>query len=157
MAIYNIGMRILIQECLKGSVSIDGEVVGSIQDGEVIFVGFTQDDDEKIADRMLEKMLKLRIFKDESGKTNLNLEQHGGRILCISQFTLYADLSQGNRPSFVNALGGKLSEPLYDYFCKKLLERMPDTQFGRFGADMKVSLVNDGPFTILLDSKEIFR
>ena len=150
-------MRILIQECLKGSVSIDNEVVGSIEEGEVIFVGFTAGDDERIVDRMLDKLWKLRIFKDAAGKTNLNLEQHGGRILCISQFTLYADVSQGNRPSFVYALGGRMSEPLYDYFCNKLLERMPAAQFGRFGADMKVSLINDGPFTILLDSKEIFK
>ncbi|MCR4698335.1 MAG: D-tyrosyl-tRNA(Tyr) deacylase [Bacilli bacterium] len=150
-------MRILIQECLKASVTIDSKVVGSISEGEVIFVGFTAGDDERIIDKMIEKLLKLRIFEDENGKTNLNLEAHGGKILCISQFTLYADLSQGNRPSFVNALGGSKSEPLYNYFCKKLSEVRPDTQYGVFGADMKVNLINNGPFTIMLDSKEVIK
>ncbi len=149
-------MRILIQECLKADVTIDKSIVSSIDRGEVIFVGFTKDDDEKICDRMLDKMLKLRIFADKDGKTNLSLEQVGGNVLCVSQFTLYADLSQGNRPSFVNALRPELSEPLYDYFSKKLKERVPECGFGRFGADMKVSLINDGPFTIMLDSKELF-
>ncbi len=153
--IYNIVMRILIQECLKASVTIDSEVVGKIDEGEVIFVGFTAGDDETTIDRMLDKLLKLRIFSDANGKTNLNLADHGGNILCISQFTLYADVSKGNRPSFVNALGGAYSKPLYDSFCRKLTQRMPNTQFGVFGADMKVSLINDGPFTILLDSKEL--
>jgi D-tyrosyl-tRNA(Tyr) deacylase len=150
-------MRILIQECLKASVTIDSKVVGSISEGEVIFVGFTAGDDERIIDKMIEKLLKLRIFEDENGKTNLNLEVHGGKILCISQFTLYADLSQGNRPSFVNALGGSKSEPLYNYFCKRLSEVRPDTQYGVFGADMKVNLINNGPFTIMLDSKEVIK
>ena len=149
-------MRILIQECLEGSVTIDRHVVGSIKNGEVIFVSFTHGDDESICDRMLDKLLKLRIFEDEEGKTNLSLDQIGGNILCISQFTLYADLSHGNRPSFVSALGEEGSKPLFDYFSKKLQERMPSARFGVFGADMKVSLINDGPFTIWLDSKEIF-
>lgn len=149
-------MRILIQECLKASVTIDGEVISSIDKGEVIFVSFTQEDDESICDRMLDKLLKLRFFPDAQGKTNLNLKDHGGEILCVSQFTLYASLKEGNRPSFAKALGGEKSKPLYDYFKKKLSERMPNTQYGRFGADMKVSLINDGPFTIWLDSKELF-
>lgn len=150
-------MRILIQECLKASVTIEGKTVGNISQGEVIFVGFTQGDDENIIDKMLEKLFKLRIFEDENGKTNWNLEKHGGNILCISQFTLYADVSQGNRPSFTKALGGQFSKPLYDDFCKKLKEKMPDSQFGIFGADMKVELINNGPFTILMDSKEIIK
>ncbi len=150
-------MRILIQECLSASVSVDDRIVGEISSGEIIFVSFTQGDDEQILDKMLEKMLKLRIFSDENGKTNLNLDDHGGEILCVSQFTLYADLSQGNRPSFVHALKGEEAHQLYDLFAKKLLEKKPQTQFGIFGADMKVSLVNDGPFTIWLDSKEIMK
>ena len=148
-------MRILIQECLNGSVTIDGVVHSFIGKGEVIFVGFTQGDDENVIDKMLQKMLKLRIFKDEEEKTNLDLKQHGGTVLCISQFTLYADIHKGNRPSFVNALGGEYSKALYDIFCKKLKAEIPDCQFGVFGADMKVSLVNDGPFTIFMDSKEL--
>ncbi|MFA6829746.1 MAG: D-aminoacyl-tRNA deacylase [Bacilli bacterium] len=150
-------MRILIQECLKASVTIDNQVVSSIGQGELILVSFTPGDDSSIADKMLDKLLKLRIFNDENGKTNLSLQQHGGTILCVSQFTLYADLSQGNRPSFINAMPGSHSQPLYDYFCQKLKERVPDCQFGVFGADMKVNLINDGPFTIMLDSKEIIK
>lgn len=148
-------MRILIQECLKASVTIDNVVVGSIEHGEVIFVGFTLGDNQDIVDKMLDKLYKLRIFKDENDKTNLNIDQINGNILCISQFTLYADLSKGNRPSFVNALKGEYSKPLYDYFCEKLKLHFPNAQFGRFGADMKVSLINDGPFTIMMDSKEV--
>lgn len=150
-------MRILIQECLRAKVTIDGKIHGEIQNGEVIFVGFTYGDDETTVDKMLAKMLKLRIFADMDGKTNLSLAQTGGNILCISQFTLYADVSHGNRPSFVNAMKGEESKKLYDSFCGKLLQVMPDAQFGIFGADMKVELVNDGPFTIMLDSKESFK
>ena len=149
-------MRILIQECLKASVTIDGKVHSSIDQGEVLFVGFTQGDDENIIDKMLDKLFKLRIFEDENGKTNLDLAKHGGNILAISQFTLYADMSQGNRPSFVKALPASESEPLYNVFCKKIAERLPTVQFGVFGADMKVDLINDGPFTLLMDSKELF-
>ncbi len=154
---YNVHMRILIQECLSARVTVEGKVVGEISSGEVVFISFTQGDDESILDKMLDKMLKLRIFSDEHGKTNLNLDDHGGEILCVSQFTLYADLSKGNRPSFIHALKGEEAKRLYDLFTKKLLERKPKTQFGIFGADMKVSLVNDGPFTIWLDSKEILK
>lgn len=149
-------MRILIQECLEGKVTIDGIVHGKISNGEVLFVGFTYGDSKNLVDRMVEKLFKLRIFKDDSGKTNWSLEKTGGNILCISQFTLYADITSGNRPSFVNAMKGEESEKLYDYFCLKLKERLPDCQFGVFGADMKVQLVNDGPFTIMMDSKELF-
>lgn len=149
-------MRILIQECLRGKVTIDGVVHGNIQNGEVIFAGFGPGDDRKVVDKMVDKLFKLRIFKDAEGKTNLNLDQVGGNILCISQFTLYADVRKGNRPSFVNAMKGEESNLLYEYLKEKLLERIPGAQFGVFGADMKVELVNDGPFTILLDSKELF-
>ena len=154
---YNVAMRLLIQECLNGSVDIDGKCVGQIGRGEVIFVGFTQGDDEKIVDRMIDKLLKLRIFADENGKTNLSLADIDGELLLVSQFTLYADLTSGNRPSFVKALKGSQSEPLYASFVKKMEEKLPGkTRKGVFGADMKVHLVNDGPFTILLDSKELW-
>lgn len=150
-------MKILIQECLEAHVKVDDKVCGEIKNGEVIFVGFTLGDDKTIIDKMLDKLFKLRIFKDENGKTNLNLEQTNGNILCVSQFTLYADLTQGNRPSFVNALKGEESEKLYEYTKVKLKERIPDVQFGIFGADMKVSLINNGPFTIYMDSKELIK
>lgn len=149
-------MKILIQECLKASVLIDGKTVGSIDRGEVVFVGFTQSDNFELVDKMVEKLLKLRIFPDENNKTNLNLSQIYGQLLVVSQFTLYADLSQGNRPSFVNALSGEKSVVLYDHFVEQLKKHFPDLQTGVFGADMKVELINDGPFTILLDSKEIY-
>lgn len=150
-------MRILIQECLKASVTVDGNLISEIDNGEVIFVGFTPGDDEKVLDKMLDKLLKLRIFDDENGKTNYNLAQKGGKILCVSQFTLYADLTQGNRPSFVKAMKSEESEPLYELWKKKLSALLPETQYGIFGADMKVNLINNGPFTIWLDSEEIFR
>ncbi len=148
-------MRILIQECLKASVTIDGEVYSSIGKGEVVFVSFTSTDTASTIDKMIEKMLKLRIFSDENGKTNQDLSQHGGTILAVSQFTLYADIRKGNRPSFVNALGGENSKSLYDLFCKKLSEKVDGVRTGVFGADMKVELINDGPFTIWMDSKEL--
>jgi len=149
-------MRLLIQECRQGSVTIDGKEISRIERGEVVFVGFTAGDDEVIIGKMVEKLLKLRIFADANGKTNLSLDAIHGNILAVSQFTLYADLTQGNRPSFLNALAGPHAVTLYDSFCAKLKEKVPLCQFGIFGADMKVNLINDGPFTILLDSKELF-
>ena len=142
-------MRILVQECLEAKVVVEGKTVGEINRGEVLFVGFTSGDDENTISFMIDKLLKLRIFPDASGKTNCNLSQVSGSVLAISQFTLYADVRHGNRPSFVAAL--------YDRFKAMLLERVPDAQFGIFGADMKVHLINDGPFTILLDSKELMK
>jgi len=150
-------MRILVQEVLSASVKIDGQTVGSIGRGLLLFVGFTDGDDEDTMKRMLEKTLSLRIFPDVTGKTNLSLaDVKDASVLCISQFTLYADCRHGRRPSFSKALGGEKSEPLYERFKALLLASVPSAQFGRFGADMKVGLVNDGPFTIFLDSKELF-
>lgn len=149
-------MKILVQECLKASVIIDGKTVGNIDRGEVIFVGFTQSDTCELVDKMISKLLKLRIFPDENNKTNLNLSQINGQLLVVSQFTLYADLSEGNRPSFVNALSSEKSVVLYNRFVESLKKYVPNLQTGVFGADMKVILVNDGPFTIILDSKEIY-
>ncbi|MDD7181741.1 MAG: D-aminoacyl-tRNA deacylase [Bacilli bacterium] len=148
-------MRILIQECLEASVVIDGIVHSSIGKGELVFVSFTEGDNETTIDKMIDKMLKLRIFEDENGKTNYNLSQHGGTILAVSQFTLYADIRKGNRPSFQYALKGEESEPLFNLFCKKLSEKIEGVQTGVFGADMKVRLINDGPFTVWMDSKEL--
>ncbi len=148
-------MRILIQECLKASVTIDGNVYSSIGKGEVVFVSFTSGDTSSTIRQMIDKMLKLRIFSDENGKTNYDLSQHGGTVLVVSQFTLYADIRKGNRPSFVNAMGGENSKHLYDIFCQQLSERVEGVKTGVFGADMKVELINDGPFTIWMDSKEL--
>lgn len=148
-------MRILIQECLKASVTIDGKVYSSIGKGEVVFVSFTQGDSSSTIRHMIDKMLKLRIFSDENGKTNYDLSQHGGSVLVVSQFTLYADIRKGNRPSFVNAMGGENSKHLYDVFCEQLSEKLEEIKTGVFGADMKVELINDGPFTIWMDSKEL--
>ncbi len=148
-------MRILIQECLKASVTIDGKVYSSIEKGEVVFVSFTQGDSTSTIRHMIDKMLKLRIFSDENGKTNYDLSQHGGSVLVVSQFTLYADIRKGNRPSFVNAMGGENSKHLYDVFCEQLSEKIEGVKTGVFGADMKVELINDGPFTIWMDSKEL--
>ena len=150
-------MRLLIQECLQGKVVVDTKTVGEIDRGEVLFVGFTQGDDEKIVDRMIEKLLHLRIFSDSEGKTNLSFKDIDGKMLLVSQFTLYADVRKGNRPSFVKALPGKESKPLFDLFVSKMEEKLPGKiEKGIFGADMKVTIVNDGPFTILLDSQELW-
>ena len=148
-------MRILIQVVKNANVVVDNKLVSEINNGELILVGFTKGDDEKVIDFMIEKLLKLRIFPDKDGKTNLNISQIDGEILAVSQFTLYADLTQGNRPSFVNALNYNDTLPLYDYFVNRISNVYPKVKFGIFGADMKVSLLNDGPFTITLDSKEL--
>ncbi len=149
-------MKILVQECEKASVTIDGQIFSSIGYGELILVGFSVSDDKELVKKMTEKLLKLRIFPDENGKTNLSLDQKKGEILAVSQFTLYADVKDGNRPSFVTAQRGEKASELYDYFISLLKERVEVVKTGVFGADMKVSLINDGPFTIMLDSKELF-
>jgi D-tyrosyl-tRNA(Tyr) deacylase len=149
-------MRILVQEVLEASVKIDGKSVGAIARGFCLFVGFTEGDDETTIRRMVDKVMKLRIFPDENGKTNKSLSDVGGGILSISQFTLYADTKEGNRPSFVKALRPDLAKPLFALWNNELRERLPSLQCGVFGADMKVSLINDGPFTLWLDSDELF-
>ncbi|MCH3910161.1 MAG: D-aminoacyl-tRNA deacylase [Bacilli bacterium] len=149
-------MRVLVQEVLNASVKIEGEEVGSIARGFLLFVGFTSEDDEDIIKRMVDKVLKLRVFPDENGKTNLSLGDVGGEVLSVSQFTLYASAKEGNRPSFINAMRPEEAKPLFAYWNNILRERIPNLQTGVFGADMKVSLINDGPFTLWLDSKELF-
>lgn len=148
-------MRFVIQCVSEASVKIDDEISGQIGRGFLVFVGLGEGDDEAIADKLIDKMLRLRIFQDENGKTNLSLEQVEGELLVVSQFTLYADCRKGNRPSFTNAMEPSRAEELYDYIVAELKKQNAVVETGEFGADMKVSLINDGPFTIILDSNEI--
>lgn len=147
-------MRVLIQKSLEASVKVDGEILGAIDSGLVLLVGFTEGDNEEIIDKMISKTINLRIFEDENGVMNKSFLEFGGSILSISQFTLYADTKKGRRPSYLKALNGEKSVLLYDLFNKKLKDMNIDVQTGKFGADMKVSLVNDGPTTIMLDSED---
>ena len=148
-------MKVVVQRVSECSVTIDGCVQGSIQKGFMVLVGFCPDDTKEIVDKMVDKVIGLRVFEDENGKMNLSLQDVNGSILSISQFTLYADCIKGRRPSFISAAKPDLAIPLYDYFNEKIREHGVHLQTGIFGADMKVALVNDGPVTILLDSQEI--
>ncbi len=148
-------MKFVIQRVEKASVSVEEKLVGSIKNGFVVFVGVCDSDSCEIADKMLNKMLHLRIFSDENGKTNLDLKSVNGELLIISQFTLYADCKKGNRPSFTKAGKPEFANELYEYILKKCSEEIPNVAHGIFGAHMEVSLINDGPFTIILDSDEI--
>ena len=145
-------MRFVIQRVNESSVSVDGELLGKIGKGLMVLIGISKDDSEETADKMIRKLLNLRIFEDENGKTNLALSDVQGALLLISQFTLYADLRRGNRPGFTDAGDPARAEELYEYIIRSCKKEVTDVQKGRFGAEMKVSLVNDGPFTILLDS-----
>lgn len=148
-------MRIVIQEAKNASVTSEGTLCGTIGSGEVLLVGFEPTDDEKVVDLMIQKLLKLRIFEDENGMTNLSLAQKGGSILAVSQFTLYADMRHGNRPSFTSCMKPDEARVLFDYFKKVLKEQYSDSGFGVFQTAMEVTLTNVGPFTILLDSDEL--
>lgn len=148
-------MRFVIQRVTEGSVAIDGRVCGSIGKGFVVLIGVGADDTKETADKMLKKMLGLRIFEDENGKTNLSLDSVGGELLLISQFTLYADCKHGNRPGFTDAGAPDMAKALYEYIIEECKKSMPIVKQGEFGADMKVSLINDGPFTIILDSDKL--
>ena len=148
-------MKFVLQRVLKAKVEVDGEVKGEIKKGYLLLVGISNEDDTAVADKMIEKVAKLRIFEDENGKTNLSIDQVGGEILVVSQFTLCADLKKGNRPSFINAGSPEMAEALYEHILKRCRELFKRTQSGVFGADMEVSLVNDGPFTLVLDSGEL--
>ena len=143
-------MRVLVQRCDSASVSVDNKLVGSIEKGMMILVGFTQTDTSENIDYMVDKVLNLRIYDDETGVMNKSILDIGGSILSVSQFTLYADTKKGRRPSYVNALNGEKSTLLYDEFNQKLKEHI-NVETGIFGADMKVQLINDGPVTILLE------
>lgn len=152
-------MRFVIQRVTEASVTVDQQIIGSIGKGFLVLIGVSQTDNKVIADKMIKKLLGLRIFEDQNGKTNLSLQDVDGSLLLISQFTLYADCRKGNRPSFINAGAPDLAENLYKYIineCQSQLPGSPDkVQHGSFGADMKVSLLNDGPFTIILDSETL--
>ncbi|HIV80037.1 MAG TPA: D-tyrosyl-tRNA(Tyr) deacylase [Candidatus Avanaerovorax faecigallinarum] len=148
-------MRFVIQRVLESSVSVDGKVVGQIGKGFMVLIGVGSGDTREIADKMIKKLIGMRIFEDENGKTNLNLESVGGSLLLISQFTLYADCKRGNRPGFTDAGAPDLAEELYEYIISECRKSVPVVERGVFGADMKVSLVNDGPFTVILDSEKL--
>ena len=146
-------MRFVIQRVQHADVTVDQKVVGSIGHGFLVLIGIAEDDTKERAQKMVQKLLRLRIFEDENGKTNLDLAAVGGELLLISQFTLYADCHHGNRPSFISAAKPDLAEPLYQYIIQTCKQAgVPVVQHGIFGAYMKVSLLNDGPFTIVLDS-----
>ena len=145
------GMRLVIQCVDHAEVETENEIVGRIGKGFLVFAGICEKDTRETADKMIEKMLKLRIFEDENGKTNLNLSAVGGEILLVSQFTLYASCKKGNRPGFSEAGSPEHAKKLYEYIIARCRETVPVVQTGEFGAEMKVSLVNDGPFTIMLD------
>ena len=148
-------MKFVIQRVTHADVVVDGNEIGRIGKGFMVLIGVSKEDDKAIADKMVDKMIKLRIFEDENGKTNLSLDDVGGELLLISQFTLYANCKKGNRPSFIDAGAPDEANALYEYIIERCKERVNVVARGEFGADMKVSLLNDGPFTIVLDSSEI--
>lgn len=148
-------MKFVIQRVTHASCTVDEKLTGEIGKGFLVLIGISNTDTTQIADKMVKKLLGLRIFEDAQGKTNLSLQDVDGGLLLISQFTLYADCRKGNRPSFINAGKPELANELYEYIIARCKEQIPDTARGIFGADMKISLLNDGPFTIVLDSEEI--
>ena len=150
-------MKFLIQRVTKASVAVYGNIIGSIDKGFLVFIGVCADDTKAEADKLIRKLLGMRIFADENGKTNLSLDDVGGELLLISQFTLYADCKKGNRPGFAKSGPAEHAEELYEYIIASCRAQKPGMKIetGSFGADMKVSLLNDGPFTIILDSAEI--
>lgn len=148
-------MRFVIQRVSHAQVTIDGQVRGSIQKGYMVLIGIGQEDTEALADRMIAKMLDLRIFEDADGKSNLSLRDVDGALLLISQFTLYADCKKGKRPSFFKAGEPHMANELYEYIIRKCKEEISDVERGEFGAMMHVELLNEGPFTIILDSAEM--
>ena len=150
-------MRLITQNALNASITIDNKEVAHISSGLLLLVSFTFSDTEEIIDKMINKLLSLRIFPDENGKTNLSLKDVNAELLSVSQFTLYASVKDGRRPSFTNCLTYDKAKALYEYFNKKLFETGIHVETGVFGGDMKVSFTNDGPFTLILDSEELFK
>lgn len=148
-------MRFVIQRVKRASVKVEKETTGEIEKGYLVLIGVSGEDTEQTADKMIKKMIGLRIFEDEAGKTNLSLSDVGGSLLLVSQFTLYANCRKGNRPSFIEAGDPQKAEALYEYTIAQCRKSVPNVQTGRFGAEMEVELVNDGPFTILLDSDNL--
>ena len=148
-------MRFVIQRVTEASVTIDGEISGKIGKGYLVLIGVADTDTKEIADKMIRKMIGLRIFEDEQGKTNFSSADVDGGLLLVSQFTLYANCKRGNRPSFIEAGKPDMANEMYEYIIEKCRESVDEVQTGEFGADMKVQLLNDGPFTILLDSDQL--
>lgn len=148
-------MRFVIQRVAHAEVAVNEETIGKIEKGYLVLIGIAETDTRGIADKLIRKMIGLRIFEDENGKTNLSLSDVGGNLLLVSQFTLYANCKKGNRPSFIEAGSPEKANELYEYIITKCKESVPVVEQGSFGADMKVSLLNDGPFTILLDSETL--
>ena len=148
-------MKFVIQRVTKASVTVEGTCIGSIGKGFLVLIGVGAEDTKEVADKYVKKLLGLRIFEDADGKTNLSLKDVNGELLLISQFTLYADCKKGNRPSFINAGSPQRANELYQYIISKCKEEIAVVEEGEFGADMKVELLNDGPCTIVLDSKEL--
>ena len=148
-------MRFVIQRVKEASVTVEGKVIGAIGRGFMVLIGVCQEDTRETADKMIRKMINMRIFQDEKDKTNLALSDVDGELLLVSQFTLYADCRKGNRPSFIKAGSPDLANELYEYIISECRKQVPKVEKGEFGADMKVSLINDGPFTIVLDSQDL--
>lgn len=148
-------MRFVIQRVTHASVTVEGNVTGAIDKGFLVLIGVEEADNKEIADKMIKKLVGMRIFEDENGKTNLALADVGGSLLLVSQFTLYADCKKGNRPSFTRAGNPVMAEEMYEYIIAECKKQVENVQVGVFGGDMKVELLNDGPFTVILDSAEI--
>lgn len=147
-------MKLVIQRVNHASVIVEGQTIGAIQKGYLVFLGIGREDTKEMADRYVDKLSKLRIFPDAAGKTNCSIQDAGGEILVVSQFTLYADCKKGNRPSFIGAGEPAMAEALYTYFVERCRQVFGRVEHGSFGADMKVTLENDGPFTLIWDSRE---
>ena len=144
-------MKLVVQRVKNAKVEVDGKIVGSIDKGFLVLLGVTHTDNEQIADYLVKKLCNLRVFKDDNDKMNLSIKDINGKLLIVSQFTLYADCNKGNRPAFVNAAKPEIANKLYEYFCNKCKENGIEVQKGIFGANMQVSLLNDGPVTIILE------
>lgn len=148
-------MRFIIQRVTNASVTVDGNITGQIEKGFLVLIGVSEEDTKEIADKMIKKLIGMRIFEDENGKTNVALADVGGSLLLVSQFTLYADCKKGNRPSFIKAGNPQMAEEMYEYIIAQCKKEVENVQVGIFGADMKVQLLNDGPFTVILDSDHL--
>ena len=148
-------MRFVIQRVAHAEVAVNEETIGKIEKGYLVLIGIAETETRESSDKLIRKMIGLRIFEDENGQTNLSLSDVGGSLLLVSQFTLYANCKKGNRPSFIEAGSPEKAEELYEYIITKCKESVPTVEQGSFGTDMKVSLLNDGPFTILLDSETL--
>ena len=144
-------MKVLIQRVIEASVNVDGKLISQIEKGFLVFVGITHNDNKEIANYLVKKVTNLRVFEDENGKMNLSLKDVNGKLLIVSQFTLYGNCENGNRPSFIEAAKSDEANKLYEYFCEKCKETGIEVQKGIFGADMKINLINDGPVTIMIE------